>query len=104
MDHLDDVIYINTVVFRFIKEFIGKPVPMLDWPMIDIMNEESYKGTYHPLLSEKPEGNTVQPFTDVNGEEIKINLGLSVVKCDGEVLAPRIPKAKGRRAVTSILL
>ena len=98
MDHLDDVIYINTVVFRFIKEFIRKPVPMLDWPMIDVANEESYKKRYHPLLGKKSESNTVQLFTDVNGEEITINLGLSVVKCDGEVLAPGIPKAKDRRS------
>ena len=83
---LDSAMHINAVVFRFIKEFIRKPVAMLNWTTINIAREElRYQKTHHPILGEQPpKGNKPDPFTAI--EEEDIDSQVSVVNCSGEVV------------------
>ena len=97
MEHLDDAMYINMVVFRFIKEFIRKPVPMLDWPMIDIHKEGLHVETYHPLLGKQSAKSIVDPFMAIKNGKIRIDSTTSAVNCKGEVFAFGKFVAKGGR-------
>jgi hypothetical protein len=83
---LDSAMRINAVVFRFIKEFIRKPVAMLNWTTINIAREElRYQKTHHPILGEQPpKGNKPDPFTAI--EEEDIDSQVSAVNCSGEVV------------------
>ena len=85
---LDSAMHTNVVVFRFIKEFIRKPVAMLHWPTIKIAGEQSH----HAILGEQPaKVKTPDPFIAIKHSKLWINPVVSSVNCRGEVFAKGVP-------------
>ena len=83
----DGVMHINVVVFRFMKEFLGKPLAMLDWPMINGHGPEKH----HPILGELPSiFDPPDPFTYITGidrKNVQIESSISAINCTGDIFA-----------------
>ena len=77
-------------LFCFMADFTGKPVAMLDWPMISGREVEKY----HPILGELPTNDCEQPdpFTYIAGtgtgtEKVRIESCISAINCTGDIFA-----------------
>ena len=84
------VMAINMKVFNYMREFTGKPVVMLDWPMIH--GEKQKK--FHPILGGSPERISNPPdidpfthFTDASKNKVEINSCIAAINCSGEIFA-----------------
>ena len=76
-------------LFCFMKEFTGKPVAMLDWPMISGRGVEKH----HPILGELPTTFVYEPpdpFTYITGihtKKVQIESSISAINCTGDIFA-----------------
>ena len=76
-------------LFCFMKEFTGKPVAMLDWPMISGRGDEKH----HPILGELPTTSVYEPpdpFTYITGlhtKKVQIESSISAINCAGDIFA-----------------
>ena len=88
MKGLDTTMHINTVLFRFIKNFITEQVTMLNWTTIQIARDVlRFQKIHHPLLGKQPpKTKKPDPFIYLM-EEDEINSQVSAVNCNGEIFA-----------------
>ena len=95
MKCLDSALHINAVVFRFVKEFITKPVAMLDWTTIPIAtHERTSQKILHPLLGTQP-SRTIMPNPFIDIEEGKeIDSQVCAVNCNGEVFTKEVTNSQ----------
>ena len=84
---MKSVMHINVVVFRLMKEFTGKPVVMLDWPMI----RGQEPSEFHPIFGELPEEiDPPDPFTyitDASTSKVQIDSCITAINCSGDIYA-----------------
>ena len=83
----DGVMHINVVVFCFMKEFLGKPLALLDWPMINGHGPEKH----HPILGELPSifdpPDSFTYITGVDTKNVQIESSISAINCTGDIFA-----------------
>ena len=94
-EYINSVMYINVVLYDFIKTFIRKPVVILDWPMVDAQGPEKY----HPILEKLQDPFT--QITDTNKEKIQIKSCISAINCSGDIFA-RLAKEKASTDIVRI--
>lgn len=86
---LDSAVHIDAVVFRFIKEFMTKPVPMLHWNTISFPRK-----ILHPLLGTPLTPRTIKPDLFIDMEEKKIDSQVCAVNCNGEIFTKEITNSR----------
>ena len=86
---LNSVVHIDAVVFRFIKEFMTKPVPMLQWTTISFSQK-----ILHPLLGTPLTPRTIKPDLFIDMEGKKIDSQVCALNCNGEIFTKEITNSR----------